>query len=586
MQVTNDAGNPDWFQKSVCGHSGKVNYRVQDACGNVATTAVDYDVYDDTPTCPACKTGTTITKAHFMLITNASVTADASTLVQFAPVKLNCGEINSKWACQNNKNTRCRFAEKNQQCIDGGATYTTLEMKPNERIEVTLGKSDAGVDFIIDGERMFAWTACENSITIPTFYTARKTKVVKTFTINDRIQHTKKTASTNPGHVRVVGFSRSDGTDDATCADTPPCDANVCHGVNACTGGLGSLDSIRVMYLGWNPPIGVKTYAGQEEYVKVSEPGPQGQSPMKMYLHKHQRKMTQTDMSQIEIGQEFTVSSFDLNDGLGRRLPDTLNIRLDAKTHIVAFRLTCNPSNPIVVGDRFGSILVTGYTAAKKRQCHLQHSIGSFLTDVQQPSDETKTAANQAGRGELEADSAGIVTEDSGHAILAGGIVFVLVATLIALVIIKGRLQKQGTGDFSDTGSHFSKFTSKFSDATDTTDASQVTSLNADRRQPSAMDLINNHYGGDGDEWDEEGTQAYFNHDDGADTTVQDDQFSVYVDGAPKISGGVRLAAAHVSSGTDTDAHATLVAETLLWDNTIEEQELSPAAVTSTTIIV
>ena len=476
----------NWFQRSVCGKSGTVRYRVEDACGNAAETSVNYDVHDDTPSCSVCKANTKTSKVRFHWIPNATLSPEV-VRIAYAPTSLDCGAINTKWMCQNHDDTVCVWLFKLGQCVDGAAEYKTVDVALHDELEVALEPSHAGVDFIVGSTRMFAWTSCGNPIGTPKFYRIKKTAVKTELNINDRVEPTPSSSSL--GYMRVAGFERSDGTTSASCAEKPPCVPETCHGINACAGGLGSLQSISLMYLGWNPEDQAKPMFSQREAsVVVTKPGPMGKSPMKMYVHKEQKKMTTTDLRSVQVGQVLEFHGFDAKDGNGVRLPPKINMRLDNGNSRVVFDATCHPLDPIRVGDRFGSMLVTGYKSAKKRECSIHHTLGSHLTSDQHAG--ITPEANQADGSDYVSGGSNQPADNSEKAVLAGGVMLVVVAALIALVAIRRKFQ----GEHPDFDDNSSQATSKF-----TTTGSLVSQFEVDPvgEGRTAMDLMNDHWGDD-----------------------------------------------------------------------------------------
>merc|ERR1712196_252885 len=99
------------------------------------------------------------------------------------------------------------------------------------------------------------------------------------------------------------------------------------------------------------------------------------------------------------------------------------------------------------VGDRFGSILVTGYKSTRAKQCHVNYQVNDFAPNA---------AGNVAGAGPANlADS-----DEGGNAALAVlGVGFAMVAlvVVVAAVVLNKRYGRNGKYVWSDAESDFSQ---------------------------------------------------------------------------------------------------------------------------------
>jgi hypothetical protein len=286
------------------------------------------------------------------------------------------------------------------------------------------------------------------------------------------------------GSLRVVGWTNYGGGsgfgDSDSCGSVDKCDAGLCIDINACVDGQYSLDSLTLMYLGSNPEGGVSEsqYTQTSTGVVVTSPGPMGADGVMWYINKFQNQMTDQSLHNIAIGDEITLNKFIKSAGDAARFPGFLNIRIQNGAHKSKFDTSCKAdAGGLRVGDRFGSILVTGYKSNQAKQCHIAYRVEDFVTS------SAAAAGDEDNLSEAEDSSAGVVVLSTGFALVA--------MVVLAAAVILNKKGKSGTYRYDDTGSDFSAHSTHSAVSAMTTNSFPAARA---ERGVTAMDLINNHH--------------------------------------------------------------------------------------------
>jgi hypothetical protein len=101
----------------------------------------------------------------------------------------------------------------------------------------------------------------------------------------------------------------------------------------------------------------------RQSKIKVKSPGPQGKNRMNVRLFPNRKNpidrfLDIDTVNKIKIGENFTLASNEEHT-----LPATLNIKV-GKWKIQGIKINCKKNFPLHVGDQFGSLVLSGYTAS------------------------------------------------------------------------------------------------------------------------------------------------------------------------------------------------------------------------------
>jgi hypothetical protein len=409
------------FDMDICGTSGTVRFTITDTCGNVHDEIIEYTVTEDTPSCPACIAGevpSELSTIDFMWMpgmtagTVASISADAgATLVG------------------------------NTSAVSRGAIIT---------MTVTAGITE--LTLAVDATETVIDIACSGNLAVGTDVQFGPAGLV--------------------GALRVVGFSRSDGTSSDACGDMKKCDPGLCLDIDACTDGAFSIVQLTMMYVGYNPTILSSDLYSQPEGSVSIDGDPAGKSPVMMYFSKFADQMFPgVDLNNVRIGQELEMHRFWKNPtDLAPRFTGFVNARIDSASEKVKFMTSCRDNNGLRVGDRFGSLLVTGYKSNRGKQCHVNYNIDDFTPD------QSAGLSGSAAQG-----SVGDSMDGVAFAVLGIGVAMVALVVIIAAVVLNRR-SRDGNFMWDDASSENSARTAQSGLGGHPT------------MNPTAMDLINSHH--------------------------------------------------------------------------------------------
>ena len=434
--------NPNYLL-DVCGTSGSVAFTFTDGCGHEITETVEYTVNDDTPVCNACTENSMLVSMEF------------------------------QWVAGLSSNDEVAIAATPDRALAYTVSDTTT-VRNGDRFVVQMGRQNGvspnTVTLTVDGVSVAIGVNCFQ---------------LASFGVMDEYQFGSFGFL---GALRVVGWTNYNGGsgfgDSDSCGTVDKCDAGLCIDINACVDGQYSLDSLTLMYLGSNPEGGVSEsqYTQASAGVEVTSPGPMGADGVLWYISKYQDQMTDHPLESVAIGEEITFTKYVKNAGDDARFAGFMNIRMQNGAHKSRFDTSCKAEEggALRVGDRFGSVLVTGYKSNRAKQCHISYRVEDFVT----------SSAAAAGNGDNHDE-----TDDSstGVAVLGAGFGLVAMVVLAAAVILNKK-GKSGTYRYDDAGSDFS--------ATSTHSAMSASSRMTTNSFPAvraergvtAMDLINNHH--------------------------------------------------------------------------------------------
>jgi hypothetical protein len=296
------------------------------------------------------------------------------------------------------------------------------------------------------------------------------------------------------GVLRVVGFTRADGTSSNQCGDKKKCDRGLCMDVDACVDGAFSLETITFMYVGYtgNNPTGTgdpTLYAQSEASVSVLG-DVNGKTPVKFYFSKFQDQMVtdpDTNLVAIKLGEEITVGKYskDLAAGLDPVFPGTQFIRIDDSNVQIRMMATCNAARSefLRIGDRFGPIVVTGYKTDKKKQCHVYPNFADYAPDGSLAAGaDVPTSSNS---------NSGTSTDTVAFAVLGVGFAMVALVVIIAGVVLNRKISRSRVAwDDVDSSSDLS---SRHYSGADTVISGWSRAPHHPGTPATAMDLINSH---------------------------------------------------------------------------------------------
>lgn len=421
------------FLLDVCGTAGTVTFTFTDGCGNTISESVDYSVAHETPQCDACTMetkGARLTSLTFLWVPgfNAGETSDAV-------IATNNGAV-----------TTTTLTDQ----LKAGDTFTVL-------LTSVMGEVPTRMSVRINGIKIFIDLSCKTNLSLTSNFDFGNFGFM--------------------GQLKLAAFTRSDGSSSDSCGDNAKCDTGLCLDINVCADGAYSLESLTLMYLGENPTGDLSAgYTQPSKGVTITEPGPQMASPIKMYLSKYNQ--TAFDLNKVKVGDEITVYQYEKSLGAGFRFPGYINIRIDNGASRVKFDTTCKSDIPLRVGDRFGSILVTGYKSDHAKQCHIGYRLEDFVQGG-------PGAMAQAGD-----DQADTVDDSSGGVgIVMLGIGFGLVAVvLLAAAVLLNKRTKSFNWNDDSSGSQMTH--SSFSSST----IAKPKDLKSRKPGVTAMDLIDHHH--------------------------------------------------------------------------------------------
>jgi hypothetical protein len=174
----------------------------------------------------------------------------------------------------------------------------------------------------------------------------------------------------------------------------------------------------------------------------------------------------------------------------GWKLPNKLQFRMDNNAHTVKFDTRCFNANPIVVGDRFGSWLVTGFENDAGDICYKPLDVQDYLPTGLRLDNKMFVADSKSGS-----------SRQGGSSVLAIGTVLAVVVLAIGTAYVR-QLRKQSdtqhvyfeddctsmatsdAGSAMSHGSHTSEGTESF------TSSPTGTTTSSKRRKQTAMDLM------------------------------------------------------------------------------------------------
>lgn len=423
------------FMLDLCGTTGTVTFTFTDGCGNIAEETVSYTINEETPQCDACESGspTSFDTLQFMWIAGPEAATETA-----ISLSVDRGTVS--------------------------ADVPTTRIRSGDTFEVTLTPDTLG--------------GTANSLSV--YVGASGIEIGLDCQSQEMALRTMFDLGSDIGSMQLIGFHKVDGSNSDSCGEKDKCDPDLCTDLDVCVDGQYSLEYLEVMYLGWNPEGGVSTdqHSLPSTAVGVTEPGPMGKSPIKWYLSKFDQ--TDTDLDNVRIGQQIKFTGYAKNPGDPIRFPGFLNFRLDNAAHKVKFDTACKGGMHFRVGDRFGSILITGYKSTKAKQCHIAFQPSDFV------SDEQSAAAFQD-------DINPTTSEDSTGAIVLGaGFGLVALVVLSATVVLNNkRTSDQQLDDTTDNSSEVSFGNSALSMQSATTMSSFT---QPDDNSATAMDLINSHH--------------------------------------------------------------------------------------------
>lgn len=417
------------FETDVCGTSGSVTFTVTDNCGNIHHETVEYVVSDDTPECSACSAG--------------EILAEVST-------------IEFMWTPAANSGTSVEIGVGTASANAASIVDATAQLSRGSVFSTTIQAGTSDLHLMVDGTAVVVDVTCSGSVSVGAEIPVGTLGLV--------------------GSLKVVGFVLQDGSSSDRCGTTDKCDPGLCLDIDACIDGPASLTHLTMMYVGYNPvPLSSDLYSQPESSVSIVG-DPAGKSPVMMYFSKFSdEQFPGVDLTSVHIGQELTMHRFLKNaDDAETRFTGFVNLRIDSASEKVKFITTCRDNNGLRVGDRFGSLLVTGYKTERGKQCHISYNPVDYQPDSQGSS---RNAVADGGDGD---SSNGVA-----FAVLGVGFAMVALVVIVAAVVLNKR-GRSGRYLWDDAGSEASSRTG-FSHAS------------AYSRRPlglpaTAMDLMNSHH--------------------------------------------------------------------------------------------